>query len=744
MILAWDGKIFKVLSYTDLGLVTGYAIIQLEDVTEKSLPGTVPSGINTPVDPVTNLDIAEPPTLRVGLAETEPVEIIVRISTCRVTGHDFLDIGTGGYNQTNYPAKIYGAPKEPNQAREVQERGRGRCFYVTTDQDGIFRVGRFFTVDQGTGRVTFSASIALSNLDGIGFKRGVAISEFSNDEKFTDSATDSVPTESAVQGYVDLRLGIYRSSDEAVDEADIIGPGFLDRAGILSPTADLNMGGFKVQSVGAPAADTDAANKAYVDAQQLADTKVQVGGRADLDFLMYDGTNWIDVNNSTATITNTSSTIGGGSDVTITRSGNVITYKLVGGQGANNPITNYHVNNNAAIAQSKLDMQAATTRANASGIVQSDRGLSSFKASEFTVTDGWVEHQTATSTTTGVTLNKIQHISSNYLLGNRSGSNASPSEITFNQAVVDGDGVQNASFVGKTSSTGLMFATTTNPVATRYDVKPVTDAGAATSILQTRSDGKINVKGVLIDGFATVDVAANTLSLRTPGGVVTFDAIGSVVGSTTVNIRGNTTVTGTLSSSGNMSTSGTLAATGNLSTGGNFLATGTVGGTQGNFSTHVRTPLIKAGADETSTGQIEGNWSLTTGSRLNATYADLAEYYEGDQEYEVGTVLVFGGDKEVTTTSVHMDRRVAGVVSNTAAYVMNEGCPGIKTCVALQGRVPVKVVGTVRKGDILVAAAKPGYAIVNNNPTAGTIIGKSLAAKTDAAPGIVEVAVGRC
>jgi hypothetical protein len=249
---------------------------------------------------------------------------------------------------------------------------------------------------------------------------------------------------------------------------------------------------------------------------------------------------------------------------------------------------------------------------------------------------------------------------------------------------------------------------------------------------------------VLIDGFATVDVAANTLSLRTPGGVVTFDAIGSVVGSTTVNIRGNTTVTGTLSSSGNMSTSGTLAATGNLSTGGNFLATGTVGGTQGNFSTHVRTPLIKAGADETSTGQIEGNWSLTTGSRLNATYADLAEYYEGDQEYEVGTVLVFGGDKEVTTTSVHMDRRVAGVVSNTAAYVMNEGCPGIKTCVALQGRVPVKVVGTVRKGDILVAAAKPGYAIVNNSPTAGTIIGKSLAAKTDAAPGIVEVAVGRC
>jgi hypothetical protein len=367
------------------------------------------------------------------------------------------------------------------------------------------------------------------------------------------------------------------------------------------------------------------------------------------------------------------------------------------------------------------------------------------------VTNGWVEHQTASSASTGITLNKIQHITSNYLLGNRSGSNASPSEITFNQAVVDGDGVQNASFLAKTATTGVMFATTANPVATRYDVKPVTNAGGATSILETRSDGKINVKGLLIDGFATVDVASNKLSITTPGGIVAFDAIGSVLGSTTVNIRGNTTVTGTFSSSGNMNTNGTLAATGNLSTGGNFLATGTVGGTQGNFSTHVRTPLLKAsgtesnpGDEDTAVGFIQGHWSLVGTSRLVATYADLAEYYEGDQEYEVGTVLVFGGDKEVTTTQLHMDRRVAGVVSNTAAYIMNEGCPGIKVCVALQGRVPVKVVGIVKKGDILVAAAKPGYAIVNNEPNAGTIIGKALAAKTDAAPGIVEVVVGRC
>jgi hypothetical protein len=740
MLFAWDGKMHAVTSYIDQGVSAGYGILRFTDVTEKSLVGTIATGLNSSVYAPTNLDLLDSPTIRIGLAADEFADIVVRISTCRVTGHDFLDIGTGGYNSTNYPSKIYGPPRTATQSREVEERTRGRVFYVTTDQNGIFRVGRFFTVDQGTGRVTFSASIALSNLDGIGFKRGVAISEFSNDEKFTDAATDAVPTENAIEGYVDLRLGLFRSTDEAVDEADVIGPGFLDRAGILSPIANLNIGGFKLQAVGAPAADTDAVNKAYVDNQQLADTKVNVSGKANLDFLMYSGAEWIDVNNSTATITNTSTTIGGGSDLTITRDGNVITYKLRGGLGANNPITNFHINDSAAIAQSKLAMTAATTRVNATSITQADRGLASFKNTEFTATSGWIELQTSTSATTGVTLGKLQHITTGYLLGNRIGSNASPAAITFGQAVIDGDGVQHQSFIGGTSTAGLMFANTANPIATRYDVKPVTTNGAATSIVQTDASGKINVKGLIIDSFSTIEVVGTTLSIKTPGGVTTFESVGSTPGATTVNIRGNTTLTGTLSVSSNLSTSGT----GSITSATSVSATTTVGGTEGNFSTHVKTPLIKAGADNAALGSIEGNWSLTSGSKLIATYADLAEYYEGDQDYEVGTVLIFGGEREVTTTQLHMDRRVAGVVSASAAYIMNDACPGIKVCVALQGRVPVKVVGMVKKGDILVAAAKPGHAIVNNDPSAGTIIGKALAAKTDAAPGVVEVAVGRC
>lgn len=749
MVFAWDGRIHLVTEYQDFGPVENYGVVKFVDVTEKSLSEVAgaPTGIVSSVIPATNLDLLDPPTLRVGLAEGEDSQIVVKISTCRVTGHDFLDIGTGGYNSTNYPSKIYGAPRTPTQTREVEERTRGRVFYVTTDQNGIFRVGRFFTVDQGTGRVTFSASIALSNLDGIGFKRGVAISEFSNDEKFTDGATDAVPTENAIQGYLDLRLGIFRSTNDPVSETDRIGPGFMDRAGILPAINDLNMGGFKLLNLDAPDSATDAANKAYVDNRTIFQnlTGVSVGGRADLDFLMYDGTNWIDVNNNTSTITNTSTSNGGGSDLTISRSGNVITYKLRGGLGANNPITNFHVNDNAAIAQSKLAMNAATTRANATGITQADRGLASFNSTQFTVTNGWAELQTSTSSSTGVTLNKIQQIATGTVLGNRSGAAGSPTEVTFGQAVTEGDGIKNAQFtttlLGDVSVTGVMTYVGDSP-SRNYGVFGVTKTGEANRIVRTNALGEIYAQGLFLGGFDTLDVntGTNTVLMKTPGGVTVFDAVGATVASTTVNIRGNTTVSGTLSTTGSISTSGSAS----ISSATTVTAATGVSGQTGTFSTSVTTPYLRAGTGTSSVGSVEGNWSLTSGSRFIATYADLAEYYEGDKNYEVGTVLVFGGDREVTTTQLHMDRRVAGVVSDNAAYIMNKDCPGIKTCIALQGRVPVKVLGYVKKGDTLVTAAKAGYAIVNNDPKAGTIIGKALANKADPGEGVVEVAVGRC
>jgi hypothetical protein len=148
---------------------------------------------------------------------------------------------------------------------------------------------------------------------------------------------------------------------------------------------------------------------------------------------------------------------------------------------------------------------------------------------------------------------------------------------------------------------------------------------------------------------------------------------------------------------------------------------------------------ITTGANSTA-GSITGNWTLTAGSRLQATYADLAEYYEADKLYEAGTVLEFGGQKEVTLAEA-LTPRVAGVVSTNPAYVMNSTCKGEHiVALALQGRVPCKVRGPIRKGDMLVSAGG-GFARPSTIPLMGTVIGKSL--ENFEGEGIIEVVVGR-
>ena len=148
---------------------------------------------------------------------------------------------------------------------------------------------------------------------------------------------------------------------------------------------------------------------------------------------------------------------------------------------------------------------------------------------------------------------------------------------------------------------------------------------------------------------------------------------------------------------------------------------------------------ITTGANTTQ-GNITGNWVLTAGSKLQATYADLAEYYEADQNYEPGTVLEFGGEKEVTLAEDGTSR-VAGVVSTDPAYAMNMKCPGIAVAVALQGRVPTKVRGTINKGDMMVSGGN-GFARPSSAPHMGTVIGKALE-NFDGIEGVIEIAVGR-
>jgi len=136
-----------------------------------------------------------------------------------------------------------------------------------------------------------------------------------------------------------------------------------------------------------------------------------------------------------------------------------------------------------------------------------------------------------------------------------------------------------------------------------------------------------------------------------------------------------------------------------------------------------------------------GNFSAgtITATATSARYADLAENYEADAEYEAGTVVMFGGEKEITATDSENNSAVVGVISTDPAHLMNADCEGIALPVALAGRVPCKVSGPVAKGDLMVSAGE-GRAKADNAAQAGCIIGKAISANEDG-EGVCEVLV---
>ena len=153
----------------------------------------------------------------------------------------------------------------------------------------------------------------------------------------------------------------------------------------------------------------------------------------------------------------------------------------------------------------------------------------------------------------------------------------------------------------------------------------------------------------------------------------------------------------------------------------------------------VTTANITTGANTTA-GQLTGNWTLTTGSRLTATYADLAERFEADAYYDAGTVVELGGDKEITSVKYELSDDIFGVISDTAAYLMNSGAGDNITHppVAMTGRVQVKVKGIVKKGDRLVSAGNGlARAAKAGEATAFNVIGRALANKNDDTIGTV-------
>ena len=231
-----------------------------------------------------------------------------------------------------------------------------------------------------------------------------------------------------------------------------------------------------------------------------------------------------------------------------------------------------------------------------------------------------------------------------------------------------------------------------------------------------------------------------TLSVNTTGYAATVSTAAQP-NITSVGTLSAVTITGNVQG-GNLRTAGLISATGSITgaaitgtsltvgtgtiTGGNIINSNANGvGNIGSSSTYFNTVFAKA---------------------TSAQYADLAEMYVADQNYFPGTVVVFGGCQEITSLAQTHSTQVAGVISTNPSYLMNSAQEGEYVLpVALTGRVPCQVVGTISKGDRLVVSELPGVATVLDMAQyqPGCIIGKALASYNSLEVGIIEVVVGR-
>ena len=230
------------------------------------------------------------------------------------------------------------------------------------------------------------------------------------------------------------------------------------------------------------------------------------------------------------------------------------------------------------------------------------------------------------------------------------------------------------------------------------------------------NDGGITTTVMTIDGSASrigIGTTTPATKLQVSGTVTATAFAGALTGAVTGNVAGNIT-----------------------SSGANTMGTLVLGGT---LTSKAIVPDADANYD---IGTSSKGYNTVHAKATSAQYADLAEIYESDSEYEVGTVVIFGGEKEITVSSMGADPRVAGVISGEPAYLMNDKATG--QAVALQGKVPCKVVGQISKGDMLVTHSQyPGIARKGTNPSMGTVIGKALEEYNSTEIGTINIVAGR-
>ena len=327
--------------------------------------------------------------------------------------------------------------------------------------------------------------------------------------------------------------------------------------------------------------------------------------------------------------------------------------------------------------------------------------------------------------------------------------------------------------------TGGLITATGNITSTANigagNVNATSHTGTTVSVTGNVTAGNLNAAGLSLTSnvVSALNVTGNVAGGNiTTAGTISGSHTGSGAGLTSIpggNVTGtvaNATLAATATNATNVTgTSGTLGfSTSAVTVGLNNLAGGQIQGTGGGaavLSLHRPGAYgINMGLDTDNVFRI-GGWSdgastyrfqvaaggavtAATFSGVSATakYADLAEYYAADAEYPPGTVLSFGGDREVTMTTGINDVRVAGVVSTNPAYAMNTALEAEHTvALALTGRVPTLVVGAVAKGDMMVSAGG-GRAKACATPVMGSVIGKAVHDHPGGS-GMIEIVVGR-
>ena len=282
---------------------------------------------------------------------------------------------------------------------------------------------------------------------------------------------------------------------------------------------------------------------------------------------------------------------------------------------------------------------------------------------------------------------------------------------------------------------GLTLGSTAQEV-----VRDLIGGMANTGLTHDDSNNQINVDTSTIATRSYADTAAqdaaDAVVAAAPGSLDTLNELAAALGD---DANFATTVTDSIATKA--AHARTITAGNGLSGGGDLSADRTIamdGSYTGNFT--VSGDITANGGDMTAT--------RFNGEATTAKYADLAERYEADAEYDEGTVMMFGGEKEVTAAEGHGCDRLAGVVSMKPAYLMNgeAGDDASHPAIALQGRVPVKTMGSVKKGDIMVAADNKGHAIAwkeDHDPKMTAYIGIAIKDKLEEGEGMVEVKVGK-